>query len=93
MEDEIVKWHHWLNGHEFEHALGGGDEQGSLACCSPWGHKELDTTERLNNNNLMCVCVNLQRSPLFLIHPYHGAVSGRTGSTRTCTFLKVKFCI
>ena len=45
MEDEIVKWHHWLNGHEFEHALGGGDEQGSLACCSPWGHKELDTTE------------------------------------------------
>ena len=65
----------------------------SLACCSPWGHKELDTTERLNNNNLMCVCVNLQRSPLFLIHPYHGAVSGRTGSTRTCTFLKVKFCI
>ena len=38
-----------LNGHEFEEALGDVDGQGSLACCSPWGHKELDTTERLNN--------------------------------------------
>ena len=47
-EDEMVGWHHWLNGHEFEQALGAGDAQGSLACCSPWGHKELDMTERLN---------------------------------------------
>ena len=47
-EDEMVGWHHRLNGHECEHALGVGDEQGSLACCSPWGLKELDTTERLN---------------------------------------------
>ena len=39
-EDEMVGWHHWLNGHEFERALGFGDGQGSLACCSPWGHKE-----------------------------------------------------
>ena len=38
----------WLDGHEFEQALGVGDEQDSLACCSPWGQKELDTTERLN---------------------------------------------
>ena len=36
-EDEMVRWHHWLNGHEFEQALGVGDGQGSLACCSPWG--------------------------------------------------------
>ena len=43
-----VGWHHQLNGHEFEQALGVGDGQGSLACCSPWGCKELDTTERLN---------------------------------------------
>ena len=50
-EDEMVGWHHWLNGHEFEQALGGNEGKGSLACCSPWGHKELDTTERLNNNN------------------------------------------
>ena len=47
-EDEMVGWNHWLNGHEFEQALGVGDGQGGLACCSPWGHKELDTTERLN---------------------------------------------
>ena len=44
-EDEVVGWHHWLNGHEFEQALGLGDGQGSLACCSPWGRKKSDTTE------------------------------------------------
>ena len=47
-EDEIVGWHHWLNGLEFEQAPGFGDGQGNLACCSPWDHKELDLTERLN---------------------------------------------
>ena len=47
-EDETVGWHHRLNGHEFEQAPGVADEQGSLVCCSPWGCKELDTTERLN---------------------------------------------
>ena len=47
-EDEMVGWHHRLNGHEFEQTLGDGDGQGSLACCSPWGCKELDTTERLS---------------------------------------------
>ena len=51
-EDEMVGWHHRFNGHEFEQALRDGEGQGSLACCSPWGHKELDTTERLNNNNI-----------------------------------------
>ena len=44
-EDEIVGWHHHLNGHEFEKPLGVGDGQGSLVCYSPWGCKELDTTE------------------------------------------------
>ena len=43
-EGEIDGWHHQLNVHEFEQALGGGDGQGSLACCSPWGHKESDMT-------------------------------------------------
>ena len=47
-ENLIVGWHQQLNGHEFEQALGVGDGQGGLACCSPWGHKQLDTTERLN---------------------------------------------
>ena len=48
-EDEMVGWHHRLNGHEFEQALGDGEGQRSLACCSPRGRKELDVTERLNN--------------------------------------------
>ena len=44
----MVGWHHRLNGHEFEQTLGDGNGQGSLVCSSPWGCKELDTTERLN---------------------------------------------
>jgi len=44
-EDEMVGWHHQLNGHEFESTPGVGDGQGSLACCSPWGRKELDMTK------------------------------------------------
>ena len=47
-ESEMVGWYHQLNGHEFEQALGDGDGQGGLVCCSPWGCKELHTTERLN---------------------------------------------
>ena len=47
-EDEIVGWHHWLDGHEFEQAPGVGEELGGLMCCSPWGHKESEKTERLN---------------------------------------------
>ena len=47
-EGEMVGWHHRLNGHEFEQTLRVGDGQGSLACCSPLGHKELDMTEQLN---------------------------------------------
>ena len=47
----LVGWHHQLNGLEFEQTLGDIEGQGSLACCSPLGLKELDTTERLNNNN------------------------------------------
>ena len=44
-ENEMIGWHHQLNGYEFERALGDGEGQGSLACYSPWGHKELDMTE------------------------------------------------
>ena len=44
-EDEMVGWHHLFNGYESEQALGDGEGQGSLVCCSPWGRKELDTTE------------------------------------------------
>ena len=52
-EDEMVGWHHWLNGHEFGWTLGVGDGQGGLACCGSWGRKESDTTEPLNWTELM----------------------------------------
>ena len=47
-EEEMARWHHWLDGREFEWTPGDGDGQGGLACCNSWGPKELDTTERLN---------------------------------------------
>ena len=50
-ENEMVGWHHRFNGHEFEQAPGCSEGQGSLACCSPWGHKESDMTEDMSNNN------------------------------------------
>ena len=52
-DDEMVGWHHWLDGPEFEQALSDGEGQGSLVCCSPWGRKELDRTEQLNWTLLM----------------------------------------
>ena len=51
-EDEMVGWHHQLNGHEFEQAPEVDDGQGGLVCCSPWGGKESDTTEQLNLTEL-----------------------------------------
>ena len=51
--DKMVGWHHHLNKYGFEQTLGDGEGQGSLACCSPWSHKESDTTEKLNNNTLV----------------------------------------
>ena len=51
-EDEMVGWHHRLNGHEFEQTLGDTKGQGSLACCSPWGRKESDVTEQLNDDSM-----------------------------------------
>ena len=50
-EDEVVGWHHQLNGLEFEQTPGDSEGQGSLVCCNPWDHKELDMTEQLNNKN------------------------------------------
>ena len=50
-EEEMVWWHHWLNGHELEQTHGDSEGQGSLVCCSPWGRKGSDTTERLNDNS------------------------------------------
>ena len=53
IEDEMVGWHHRLDGHEFEWTQGVGDGQGGLACCDSWGHKESDMTEQLNWTELM----------------------------------------
>ena len=58
IEDEMVGWHHWLNGHEFKQALGNVEGQGSLVCCSPWGGKELDTTEWLNKSGFRAFVLN-----------------------------------
>ena len=60
-EDEMVGWHHWLNGHEFEQALGVGDGQGSLAWCSPWGHKETQLSNwiELNCGTQMAPCSHI----------------------------------
>ena len=55
-EDEMVGWHQWLNGHEFEQAPGVGDGQGSLVCCSLWGFKELDMTKWMNWTDLLILC-------------------------------------
>ena len=72
-QDEMVGWHHGLNGHGFEQTLRDSGGQGSLACCSPWGHKESDTTERRhfhfslscfgegNGNPLQCPCLENPR--------------------------------
>ena len=60
IENEMVGWHHWLNGQKFEPTLGDGDGQRSLACCSPWGHKELDMTERLNNNGAVRIFLSTE---------------------------------
>ena len=72
-EDEMVGWHNQLNGHEFEQAPGVGDGQGSLACCSPRGSKELDMTrgtelnERILEPTSLCVCGKLWMNQSFLV--------------------------
>ena len=60
--DEMIGWHHRLNGHEFEQTPGDGEGQGSLICCGPWGRKVSDTTERLNKNMYMCNIWNIRKS-------------------------------
>ena len=61
-EDKMVGWHHWLDGHEFEQALGDSKGQGSLACCSPWGCKESDPAEWLNSKSLWWLSSDFQQS-------------------------------
>ena len=73
-EDEMVGWYHRLDGHEFEQALGVGDGQGNLACCSPWGPKESDMMEQLNWTELKagfnCYLGYVSRVPKLWISPF-----------------------
>ena len=64
-EDEMIGWHHWLDGHEFDQAPGVNDGQGSLVCCSPWGRKESDMAECLNWTELKTIKA-LQTQELFI---------------------------
>ena len=69
--NQTVGWHHWPNGHEFEPTLGYGEVQGSLACCSSWGHKGSDTTEQLSSKlktHLTCKCSKTLGRPEILSH-------------------------
>ena len=86
-EDEMVGWHHWLNGHEFKQAPGDGEGQGSLACCSSWGCKESDTTERLNSNKLL---ENLQSS--FFKEALHLHIFPQADSLSFLTFWQTYSC-
>ena len=68
-EDEMVRWHHWLYGHEFEESPGVGDGQGSLACCSPWGHKESDWETELNwTDDFLQQCFTILSVQVFRLH-------------------------
>ena len=105
----MVEWHHLLNGHEFGQALGDGDGQRSLACCSPWGHKELDMTERLhshfslscigegNGTPLQCSCLENPRDGGAWWATVHGAAQSWTrlrGFTKSgCSSMAVLFLL
>ena len=69
-EDEMAGWHHQLDGHEFKQTLGVGDGQRSLECCSPWGHKESDTTERLNWTEYNLIKIYLTKKTLVKIYKF-----------------------
>ena len=83
-EDEMVGWHHQLDGHECEQTLGVGDGQGSLVCCCPWGCKESDMTERLNWSEWSCVSFQCL---LGIICIFPSFINGSIIFTLFCTFL------
>ena len=82
----MVRWHHGLNGREFEQTSGDSEEQRSLGCCSPWGHKESDTTEQLNNNNRLIPIYGVRATVCFshlkviYIYLWHSVVTYRCES-------------
>ena len=91
-EDEMVGWHHWLDGHGFGWTLGVGDGQGGLACCSSWVRKELDMTERLNWNELIVSNFSRNRSNVFqssctILHSHQQFIRVPVSLHFTSTFL------
>ena len=76
------RWHHWLNGHEFEQSPGDSEVQRSLVCCRPWGCKQLDTTERLNDKNItmnFIIWHQSNQTDSFILHsPSHLAIPVKT---------------
>ena len=69
-KDELIGWHHRVNGHEFEQAPRDGEGQGSLACCSPRGRNELDTTEQLNNDNSALPLASFEVWSEYILQPH-----------------------
>ena len=95
-EDEMVGWHHWLSGHEFEQAPGDGEGQGSLACCSPWGLNESDRTEWLSKtNNISYTGWLIKNTNLFLTFLEAGSLRSVSQNDESslpgCTLPKTAF--
>ena len=87
-EDEMVGWHHWLDGHEFAQAPGVGIGQGSLVCCSSWGHKMLDTTEWLNwicTSEVVDILVCNSSSPIFCMMYFAFNLNKQGDKIQPCT--------
>ena len=93
-QDEMVGWHHKLERHEFEQTSGDGEGQGSLACCSPWGHKESDMTEQIVSSNMGITNSPIPRALLTMaltLHPLRGGLCVPLPSRgRPSTTLKMK---
>ena len=86
-EDKMVGWHHQLNEREFEQALGDDEGQGSLACCTPWGNKEWDTTEQLNDDTEKLLYYFSKVPATFSFHqPYDGSNSSKSSPTSVIVF-------
>ena len=83
-EDEMVGWHHWLNGYEFEQTLGESEGQGSLTCCSPWGHKELDTTEWWTAPGQMLCLPSYLKQPKRYMRLWFPSPTQRTKGSHPC---------
>ena len=81
----MVGWHHRLDGHEFEPAPGYGEGQGDLVCCSPWGCKESDMTEQLNNNNKLKT-TNFWPSRFSMISKFHSSVDKNISKKKKAPF-------